>query len=64
MFIYRVALILLLFFASFGVVAQTNPNKERLNLGIIMGSVLDAIKADAVSLAKIVLFRFFVASLK
>lgn len=64
MFIYRVALILLLFFASFGVVAQTNPNKERLNLGIIMGSVLDAIKADAVSFAKIDLVRLSVDSLK
>ncbi|MDO8996224.1 outer membrane beta-barrel protein [Sediminibacterium sp.] len=64
MFIYRVAPILFFFFASFGVVAQTNPIKDNQHLGIIMGSILDAAKGDGVPFARVDLKRLTLDSLK
>ncbi|MBP7345648.1 MAG: TonB-dependent receptor, partial [Sediminibacterium sp.] len=64
MFIYRVAPILFFFFASFGVVAQTNPIKDNQHLGIIMGSILDAAKGDGVPFARVDLKRLTPDSIK
>lgn len=64
MFILRASPILFFFFASFGVNAQATANKDKLNLGIIMGSIIDATKGDAVSFARVDLNRLSIDSLK
>lgn len=44
--------------------AQTDPQKDRGNLGIVMGSIVDAAKGDAVPFATIQLIRLGTDSLK
>jgi len=49
---------------SSNLIAQTEPQKDRGNLGIIMGSIIEATKGDAVPFATIQLLRLGADSLK